>query len=75
MEQILTNEENGAGATLDINSTADGTTGITAAEQQAVAGVAYYNMNGTRLAAPQRGVNIVKITYSDGKTVSRKVMR
>ncbi len=33
-----------------------------------------FSLNGTKLAAPQKGVNILRTTYSDGKVEVRKVM-
>jgi hypothetical protein len=34
---------------------------------------AYYSIDGRKLAAPQRGVNIVKVTENNGKTKTLKV--
>lgn len=75
VEQVLTNEENGAGATLDFTSaTTDGIETISNAHagEQPIS-VAYYSLNGTRLAQPQPGLNIVRMTYADGRVESRKV--
>ncbi len=35
----------------------------------------YFRMDGAALNAPQQGVNILRITYSDGKVVVKKVLR
>lgn len=33
----------------------------------------YYNANGVRIAAPQKGINVVSIRLSNGQTVTRKL--
>ena len=40
-----------------------------------VASIAYYALNGSRLNAPAKGVCIRKITYSNGKTATDKVIK
>ena len=34
----------------------------------------YFSLNGQKLAAPQHGINIIRKTYSDGKTETQKVI-
>ena len=34
----------------------------------------YFDLHGNRLVAPQKGINIVRTTRSDGKVISRKVV-
>ncbi len=74
VEDVLTNEENGAGATLNITSTTDGID-VVADYGALPVSITYYNVNGTMLSAPQQGINIVKIQYADGRTVNRKIKR
>lgn len=40
-----------------------------------VASIAYYSLNGSRLNAPAKGISIRKITYSNGKTATDKVIK
>lgn len=40
-----------------------------------VASITYYALNGSRLNAPAKGISIRKITYSNGKTVTDKVIK
>lgn len=80
---VLTNPDNGAGATLDEdllttrgNDNYGVTTAIetaTAADGAQVTGIRYYNLNGTQLEAPQKGVNIIEFQMSDGTTRSNKI--
>jgi hypothetical protein len=35
----------------------------------------YYSTNGTRLSAPQKGINIVKTRHADGKVSIKKVIK
>ncbi len=82
---VLTNPDNGAGATLDEellttrgNANYGQTTAIetaTAADGAQVVGIRYYNMNGVRLATPQKGVNIMEFEMSDGTTQTNKLYR
>lgn len=37
--------------------------------------VEYYSLNGSRLASPEKGINIRKITFSDGTTLTSKVIK
>ncbi len=82
---VLTNPDNGAGATLSEellttrgNDNYGQTTAIetaTPASSAQVVGIRYYNMNGTQLAAPQKGVNILEFEMSDGTTRTNKIHR
>lgn len=49
---------------------------VTGVESVTVSGssVEYYNLNGIRLAAPQKGINIRVTTGADGKRVSEKIL-
>lgn len=75
VEEVLTNPENGAGATLDITSMTDGIENATASTAGTPISITYYNMDGTEIASPVPGINIMKMTYADGKTVNKKIMR
>lgn len=75
VEEVLTNPENGAGATLDITSMTDGIENATASTAAHPVSITYYNMDGTEIVSPRSGINIMKMTYSDGKTVNKKIMR
>lgn len=52
-------------------------TGIsqTVVDKGEVASITYYSLNGSRLNAPAKGISIRKITYSNGKTVTDKVIK
>lgn len=73
VQDIISNEENGAGATLDITSSTDGIERASSVANGVPVSVTYYNMNGMKLSAPQRGVNIVTVEYADGSKVNKKV--
>lgn len=75
VEEVVTNEENGAGATLDITSTANGIDNISATNSELPIDITYYNIDGTKLNAPQPGINIAKMLYADGRVASRKVKK
>lgn len=75
VEEVLTNPENGAGATLDITSMTDGIENATASAAGTPVSITYYNMDGTEIASPVPGINIMKMTYADGRTVNKKIMR
>ena len=81
---IVRDPETGAGATLDEdllatrgnanygNYTPTAIKGISSNDDAQVVGIAYYNINGTRVATPQKGVNIMEFQMSDGtKRVSK----
>lgn len=70
----LTNAETGAGATLDIVT--NGISETLVDNSAAIATVEYYNANGVRFTAPQKGVNIVKTTYKNGtKATTKRIIR
>ena len=75
VQEVVANEENGAGATLDISSTTDGIDELNATNGEQPVSITYYNINGTKLNAPQSGINIVKMQYADGRTVNKKIKR
>lgn len=75
VEEVLTNPENGAGATLDITSMTDGIENATASTAAHPVSITYYNMDGTEIVSPQSGINIMKMTYADGRTENKKIMR
>ena len=52
-------------------------TGIsqTVVDKGEVASITYYALNGSRLNAPAKGISIRKITYSNGKTVTDKIIK
>ena len=81
---IVRDPETGAGATLDEdllttrgNShygeyTPTAIKGVASNDDAQVVGIAYYNINGTRVATPQEGVNIMEFQMSDGtKRISK----
>lgn len=73
VQEVLTNEVNGAGATLDITSTTDGIDNVMTFNGEQPVCITYYSIDGTKLSAPQPGINIVKMQYADGRIVNRKV--
>lgn len=46
---------------------------LTATKGKTVVSVEYYNVVGVKLSKPERGLNIVKKTMSDGTTVTTKL--
>lgn len=52
-------------------------TGISQAvlDKGQVTSITYYALNGSRLNAPTKGISIRKITYSNGKTATDKVIK
>ena len=75
VQEVVANEENGAGATLDITSMTDGIDAVETTNSELPASITYYNMNGMEISSPQPGINIVKIQYADGRTVNRKIRK
>ena len=75
MQEVVANEENGAGATLDITSMTDGIDAVETTNSELPASITYYNMSGMEISSPQPGINIVKIQYADGRTVNRKIRK
>lgn len=56
-----------------VNGIVTGVTGVDAAKE--VASVMYYNVAGQMSMIPFRGVNIVKVTYTDGTSATTKVIK
>ena len=54
-------------------------TGIASPEvdqsQRGISSVRYYDLGGRQLTAPQRGINIVSITYNNGTVQTLKMKR
>ena len=85
VKEILTNPENGAGATLDKdlietrgnadygNYTPTAIKGVADNGEAQVMGIRYYNLNGALLDAPQKGVNIIEFQMSNGTKVVNKI--
>ena len=48
---------------------------ITGSNPSELVKVAYYSLNGTLLSAPQKGINIRKMLFQNGKTVVDKVIK
>ena len=83
--EILRDPDNGAGATLDEDLlttrgnehygeyTPTSIQGVVAQDEASVVGIRYYSLNGARLSAPQKGVNIIEFQMSDGTKVVEKV--
>lgn len=83
---ILRNPDNGAGATLKEdqlatrgnadygNYTPSLIQGVSTMEPRVVE-IKYYDMQGARLRAPQKGLNIISYQMSDGTTVTNKIMK
>lgn len=65
-----------AGATLDVEYGEGVTSGISNVGTSAaeVTATEYYSPSGTRLAQPQKGINIVRHKMSDGTIRTRKIM-
>lgn len=77
VENIMKSENADALNAVDEYYPATISTGIsqTVVDKGEVASITYYALNGTRLNAPAKGVCIRKITYSNGKTVTDKVIK
>ena len=77
VENIMKSENADAHNAVDEYYPASISTGIsqTPLDKGEVASITYYALNGTRLNAPAKGVSIRKITYSNGKTVTDKVIK
>lgn len=48
---------------------------ITGSNPSELVKVTYYNLNGTLLSAPQKGINVRKMLFKNGKTVVDKVIK
>ena len=77
VENIMKSENADALNAVDEYYPATISTGIsqTVVDKGEVASITYYDLNGTRLNAPAKGISIRKITYSNGKTVTDKVIK
>ena len=77
VENIMKAENNDALNAVDEYYPASTSTGISQAvlDKGEVASITYYALNGSRLNAPAKGISIRKITYSNGKTATDKVIK
>ena len=48
---------------------------ITGSNPSELVKVTYYSLNGTLLSAPQKGINVRKMSFKNGKTVTDKVIK
>ena len=77
VENIMKSENTDALNAFDEYYPASTSTGISQAvlDKGEVASITYYALNGSRLNAPAKGISIRKITYSNGKTATDKVIK
>lgn len=77
VENIMKSENADALNAVDEYYPATISTGIsqTVVDKSEVASITYYALNGSRLNAPAKGISIRKITYSNGKTATDKVIK
>ena len=77
VENIMKSENTDAIDAVDEYYPTSTSTGIsqTAVDKGEVASITYYDLNGSRLNAPAKGISIRKIIYSNGKTVTDKVIK
>lgn len=77
VEAVVSNPENGAGATLDIKEGDTPTTGISSAtgNDARIMETRFHNASGMELSAPQSGLNIIRQRMSDGTVRTLKVMK
>lgn len=77
VENIMKAENKDALSGVDEYYPTSTSTGIsqTVVDKGEVASITYYALNGSRLNAPAKGISIRKITYSNGKTVTDKVIK
>ena len=77
VENIMKAENQDALSGVDEYYPTSTSTGIsqTVVDKGEVASITYYALNGSRLNTPAKGVCIRKITYSNGKTVTDKVIK
>lgn len=77
VENIMKSENTDAIDAVDEYYPASISTGIsqTVVDKGEVASITYYALNGSRLNAPAKGISIRKITYSNGKTATDKVIK
>ena len=77
VENIMKSENTDAIDAVDEYYPTSTSTGIsqTIVDKGEVASITYYALNGSRLNAPAKGISIRKITYSNGKTATDKVIK
>lgn len=77
VENIMKSENADALNAVDEYYPTSTSTGIsqTVVDKGEVASITYYALNGSRLNAPAKGISIRKITYSNGKTATDKVIK
>ena len=77
VENIMKSENKDALNGVDEYYPTSTSTGIsqTVVDKGEVASITYYALNGSRLNAPAKGISIRKITYSNGKTATDKVIK
>ena len=77
VENIMKAENQDALSGVDEYYPTSTSTGIsqTVVDKGEVASITYYALNGSRLNAPTKGISIRKITYSNGKTATDKVIK
>ena len=77
VENIMKSENKDALSGVDEYYPTSTSTGIsqTVVDKGEVASITYYALNGSRLNTPAKGVCIRKITYSNGKTATDKVIK
>ena len=77
VENIMKSENKDALSGVDEYYPTSTSTGIsqTVVDKGEVASITYYALNGSRLNAPAKGISIRKITYSNGKTATDKVIK
>lgn len=77
VENIMKAENGNAINTVDEYYPTTTSTGIsqTTLGKGEVTSITYYALNGSRLNAPAKGISIRKITYSNGKTATDKVIK
>ena len=77
VENIMKSENNNAISEVTEYYPTSTSTGIsqTVVDKGEVASITYYALNGSRLNAPAKGISIRKITYSNGKTATDKVIK
>ena len=77
VENIMKSENKDALNRVDEYYPASTSTGIsqTVVDKGEVTSITYYALNGSRLNAPAKGISIRKITYSNGKTATDKVIK
>lgn len=77
VENIMKSENADAIDAVDEYYPTSTSTGIsqTVVDKGEVTSITYYALNGSRLNAPAKGISIRKITYSNGKTATDKVIK